>query len=211
MPRKTPAPARFRPPSRERAAPAPGLDGLLATLAATRSASCTWRRCPSASPPTRNGSPNSRRPSETACRRGSASTSTRLTPLPPRPAERTWSSPRAPAAGSRCYNAPVLDRILGEPDTPALCIFPTRALAQDQLRALREIVARGRLDARISAVTDDGDTPTTSVATSGRSRARTSLSPRPTCYSKRSCLGMASGPSGGCVVGGRTGSPGPRE
>src|SRR6185295_8126263 len=32
-----------------------------------------------------------------------------------------------------CYNLPVLDRILKEPDTRALYLFPTKALAQDQL------------------------------------------------------------------------------
>src|SRR3954463_3102135 len=42
-----------------------------------------------------------------------------------------------------CYNAPVLDAILKDPSTRALYLFPTKALAQDQLaelHALAELV-----------------------------------------------------------------------
>ncbi len=42
-----------------------------------------------------------------------------------------------------CYNLPVLDRILKDPDARALYLFPTKALAQDQLA---ELHARGRGD-----------------------------------------------------------------
>ena len=46
-----------------------------------------------------------------------------------------------------CYNAPVLNAILQDPSTRALYLFPTKALAQDQLaraaRARRELVTRG--------------------------------------------------------------------
>ena len=35
-----------------------------------------------------------------------------------------------------CYNLPVLDRILKDPDARALYLFPTKALAQDQLAEL---------------------------------------------------------------------------
>ena len=35
-----------------------------------------------------------------------------------------------------CYNAPVLEKILKEPDACALYLYPTKALAQDQLRTL---------------------------------------------------------------------------
>ena len=38
---------------------------------------------------------------------------------------------------SVCYNAPVLDALLHDPDATALYLFPTKALAQDQIRALR--------------------------------------------------------------------------
>ena len=40
-----------------------------------------------------------------------------------------------------CYNLPVLDRILKDPDARALYLFPTKALAQDQLA---ELYARDR-------------------------------------------------------------------
>jgi len=36
-----------------------------------------------------------------------------------------------------CYNAPVLEALLHDPDAHALYLFPTKALAQDQIRALR--------------------------------------------------------------------------
>ena len=44
----------------------------------------------------------------------------------------------ATASGkSVCYNSPIVDSILGSSGTTALYIFPTKALAQDQLRALQ--------------------------------------------------------------------------
>jgi DEAD/DEAH box helicase domain-containing protein len=56
-----------------------------------------------------------------------------------------------------CYNLPVLDRILKEPDTRALYLFPTKALAQDQLAELHGMVEA--LGAEIGTFTYDGDTP----------------------------------------------------
>ncbi len=56
-----------------------------------------------------------------------------------------------------CYNLPVLDALLRNPATTALYLFPTKALAQDQLAALRELI--DALGAQISAQTYDGDTP----------------------------------------------------
>ena len=61
-----------------------------------------------------------------------------------------------------CYNAPVLDAILKDPSTRALYLFPTKALAQDQLAELHALVGAG--DARdgapeIGVFTYDGDTP----------------------------------------------------
>jgi DEAD/DEAH box helicase domain-containing protein len=60
-----------------------------------------------------------------------------------------------------CYNAPVLNAILQDPSTRALYLFPTKALAQDQLaelHALSEIVTRDG-SAQIGVFTYDGDTP----------------------------------------------------
>ncbi len=71
-----------------------------------------------------------------------------------------------------CYNAPVLDAILKDPSTRALYLFPTKALAQDQLAELHDLVqtlassahgpseapeARGNTN--IGVFTYDGDTP----------------------------------------------------
>jgi DEAD/DEAH box helicase domain-containing protein len=39
-----------------------------------------------------------------------------------------------------CYNLPVLDRLLRDPDARALYLFPTKALAQDQAAALRGLL-----------------------------------------------------------------------
>jgi DEAD/DEAH box helicase domain-containing protein len=60
-----------------------------------------------------------------------------------------------------CYNAPVLNAILQDPSTRALYLFPTKALAQDQLaelHALSELVTRDT-DTNIGVFTYDGDTP----------------------------------------------------
>jgi DEAD/DEAH box helicase domain-containing protein len=60
-----------------------------------------------------------------------------------------------------CYNAPVLNAILKDPSTRALYLFPTKALAQDQLaelHALSQIVTRDT-SVEIGVFTYDGDTP----------------------------------------------------
>jgi len=55
-----------------------------------------------------------------------------------------------------CYNLPVLDRVLAD-QAKALYLFPTKALAQDQVAELSEINRAG--DLGIKAFTFDGDTP----------------------------------------------------
>jgi len=60
-----------------------------------------------------------------------------------------------------CYNAPVLDAILKDPSTRALYLFPTKALAQDQLaelHALAELAIQHGAP-EIGVFTYDGDTP----------------------------------------------------
>ncbi len=55
---------------------------------------------------------------------------------------------------SLCYQLPIIDSVVrNEPDT-ALLMFPTKALAQDQLRSMRSWLVPG-----LQAVTYDGDTP----------------------------------------------------
>jgi DEAD/DEAH box helicase domain-containing protein len=58
-----------------------------------------------------------------------------------------------------CYNAPVLSAILRDPSTRALYLFPTKALAQDQLAELHDLANRLSNDADIGVFTYDGDTP----------------------------------------------------
>src|SRR3989440_3017049 len=60
-----------------------------------------------------------------------------------------------------CYNAPVLNAILQDPSSRALYLFPTKALAQDQLAELQtmcETIAIASGD-QIGVFTYDGDTP----------------------------------------------------
>src|SRR5215470_2552557 len=60
-----------------------------------------------------------------------------------------------------CYNAPVLSTILQDPSSRALYLFPTKALAQDQLAELQvmcETIARDSGD-QVGVFTYDGDTP----------------------------------------------------
>ena len=56
---------------------------------------------------------------------------------------------------SLCFNLPVVDGLLRDPHARAIYLYPTKALAQDQLRRLRMLAGKG-----IEVATYDGDTPT---------------------------------------------------
>ncbi|MFO7245736.1 MAG: DEAD/DEAH box helicase, partial [Bacillota bacterium] len=56
-----------------------------------------------------------------------------------------------------CYNVPILQAVLEDPNARALCLFPTKALAQDQSTGLNALV--DRLGRDIKTYTYDGDTP----------------------------------------------------
>jgi DEAD/DEAH box helicase domain-containing protein len=76
-----------------------------------------------------------------------------------------------------CYNGPVLNAILSDPASRALYLFPTKALAQDQLaelHGLADLIAE-RTGAEIGVFTYDGDTPQ-DARKSIRSRAHVVLS-----------------------------------
>ncbi|MCX6835192.1 MAG: DEAD/DEAH box helicase, partial [candidate division Zixibacteria bacterium] len=58
-----------------------------------------------------------------------------------------------------CYNVPVLNEIMRDPNTRALYLFPTKALSQDQLAELHGLITKLEVD--IKTYTFDGDTPQT--------------------------------------------------
>lgn len=56
-----------------------------------------------------------------------------------------------------CYNLPVINKILNEPESRALYLFPTKALSQDQVAELHQLITT--LNCDIKTYTFDGDTP----------------------------------------------------
>jgi DEAD/DEAH box helicase domain-containing protein len=71
-----------------------------------------------------------------------------------------------------CYNLPVLDVLMADPQARALYIFPTKALAQDQLNQLNRLASSSTHDpdapgpqGKPFAAVYDGDTPTSLRAT----------------------------------------------
>ena len=56
-----------------------------------------------------------------------------------------------------CYNLPVLNLLLADPGSRAMYLFPTKALAEDQLHELQTAI--DRMGSEIRAFTYDGDTP----------------------------------------------------
>ncbi|MBN2091218.1 DEAD/DEAH box helicase [candidate division KSB1 bacterium] len=60
-----------------------------------------------------------------------------------------------------CYNLPVLNQVLENPEARALYLFPTKALSQDQVAELQDIIKQlgDKINFDIRAFTFDGDTP----------------------------------------------------
>ena len=56
-----------------------------------------------------------------------------------------------------CYNLPVLQRLIEDPGARAMYLFPTKALAEDQLHEFQAAV--DAMGSEIRAFTYDGDTP----------------------------------------------------
>jgi DEAD/DEAH box helicase domain-containing protein len=73
-----------------------------------------------------------------------------------------------------CYNAPILHSILQDPSSRALYLFPTKALAQDQLAEL-QAMCETLSGTEVGVFTYDGDTPQDARRTI-RSRAHLVLS-----------------------------------
>jgi DEAD/DEAH box helicase domain-containing protein len=75
-------------------------------------------------------------------------------------AGRSFVVPTPTASGKTlCYNLPVIDRILADPQARALYLFPTKALSQDQMHEVHGLVTDLGVD--IKTYTFDGDTPET--------------------------------------------------
>src|SRR5690606_15135318 len=65
----------------------------------------------------------------------------------------------ATASGkSLCFHAPIVQAALDDPRSRALLLFPTKALARDQVRSLRALVSEVG-PGLVGAGVYDGDTP----------------------------------------------------
>ncbi len=58
-----------------------------------------------------------------------------------------------------CYHLPILESLLGDPLARALYLYPTKALAQDQLKGLLTLLEQGTPSLPLKAGVYDGDTP----------------------------------------------------
>ncbi|MCJ7769129.1 MAG: DEAD/DEAH box helicase, partial [Dehalococcoidales bacterium] len=72
--------------------------------------------------------------------------------------EQVMVSTSSASGKSLCYNIPVLETLLVETGSCALYLFPTKALAQDQMRSILELYCPDLLGYEQLA-TFDGDTP----------------------------------------------------
>ena len=70
---------------------------------------------------------------------------------------------------SLCFNLPVLDGLLRAQNARAIYLYPTKALAQDQLRRIRLLAGK-----QVEVATYDGDTPT-AARYAARQKARVLL------------------------------------
>jgi DEAD/DEAH box helicase domain-containing protein len=60
-----------------------------------------------------------------------------------------------------CYNLPILESIVADSRSKALCFYPTKALAQDQLKGIQELISTNEeLVSLVRPGVYDGDTPT---------------------------------------------------
>ena len=87
-----------------------------------------------------------------------------------RQGENVMVSTSSASGKSLCYNISVLQAVITEPASRAFYLFPTKALAQDQLRVLQEMFYPRLLKADEFS-TFDGDTPQAERAET-RKRAR---------------------------------------
>ncbi|MFQ5631616.1 MAG: DEAD/DEAH box helicase, partial [bacterium] len=56
-----------------------------------------------------------------------------------------------------CYNIPIINKMLDDPEARALYLFPTKALSQDQMHEIHDLVTEMGVDLKV--YTFDGDTP----------------------------------------------------
>ena len=81
----------------------------------------------------------------------------------------SWSPPAPPRARASASTCRCSTALLREPHSRAIYLYPTKALAQDQLRRLRLLAGK-----QVEVATYDGDTPTAARAVA-REKARVLL------------------------------------